>query len=314
MAQDYLHVDRTPKACPHGGRHKHGTPQAYNLDDCRCLPCAFADSERRTRLHREHAMGRFNRLVDAEPVRKHVNELRARGMGWKQIAREADVEASVVSRLLYGSVVRGKQYGPSKRMRPEKAEKLLAVQFGRPAVYRSVGTARRLQALMVNGWTMRELACRIGMEPGAFGPVVHGDRMVSRRTREAVERIYDELWDQAPPRRTPAEKLAYTRSVRYAASRKWAPTLAWDDNTIDDPDAKPDLGERSKRPGGHQLVDEVIENIEWIMDAEPYATAQRIAERLGDKRDTLLERLRRAERADLLERLERNRELSEHAA
>jgi hypothetical protein len=86
-------VDRTPKPCLHKRvNHQHGTRLAYILDRCRCLPCAAANSTyelRRTRL-KAYGRGTPSGWVDAAPVRAHVEQLCATGMGYKTVARTAN--------------------------------------------------------------------------------------------------------------------------------------------------------------------------------------------------------------------------------
>lgn len=68
-------------------------------------------------------------------------------------------------------------------------------------------------------------------------PAAPADALIMVSTRDAVRRLYDELsWTVPPPSRI------RSRAQRMAAARRWAPPLAWDDETIDDPKARPDRG------------------------------------------------------------------------
>ena len=72
---------------------------------------------------------------------------------------------------------------------------------------------------------------------------------VAPATARAVEDLYDRAW-QGPRRPS-------TASRRRAVTAGWAPPLAWDDDTIDDPAASP-AGVRSAaddRPDRHATAD-----------------------------------------------------------
>lgn len=106
-----------------------------------------------------------------------------------------------------------------------------------------VGTRRRIEALACMGWSMRALSRALGW---------HQDRLqvllsipgggVSPANRDRIAALYDELWDKRPPERTRSERISASRPRALAARNGWAPPLAWDDDTIEDPDATPDLG------------------------------------------------------------------------
>jgi hypothetical protein len=98
----------------------------------------------------------------------------------------------------------------------------------------ATGTRRRLQALATAGWSAQVIADLLGV-----GPKTHICRIragararVLRSTAQRVQALYDELWDRPGP-------SLYARN--YAAKRAWALPLAWDDDTIDDPAAAPNL-------------------------------------------------------------------------
>lgn len=246
-------VDRTPRPCLHPrARHEHGERNAYVLDGCRCLPCAAAASAYELERIRRHAYGRWDGLVDAGPAREHARALMAAGVGWKRIAAQAGVSTGAVSKLLYGDATRATPQGPSKRIRPEAAARILAVRadLADGATVDGVGTARRLQALVCGGWSQHKLAARLGVQPSNFTAVVYGRGGVTVATARAVDALYEELWNTAPPAESPGDRAAVTRARRLADWRGWAPALAWDEDTIDDPAATPVVTE----PAG---VDEV---------------------------------------------------------
>lgn len=264
-------IDRAPKPCLHPrANHQHGTRLAYCLDRCRCLPCAAANSEHAVRQHRQQAYGRtLTGLVDAEPVRAHVQAVLATGVGWKRVARVAKVHSSSVSRLLYGRAREGgRREPPTKRMRPAIARALLAVpipemqQLPGGVIVEGAGTARRLQALATVGWSIDRLATTRDIDRQSLDGALRG-RPVLARTAQAVAAAYEELWNRAPIPADRFEQGGITRTINRATRAGWLPPAAWDDDEIDDPAAQPILVDDAEE----DLVDEHA--IDLVLDAQP---------------------------------------------
>lgn len=237
-------VDRTPKTCRHKiAQHQHGTYVMYTLDRCRCLPCSTACSQYNADRERRLAYGTWEPFVDARPATEHLRALQAAGMGWKRAAAAAGVPESSVYPLLYGRPDRNGG-APRAKARRETVEALLAVpmptldDLGASTIVEGTGTRRRLQALICLGWSVQQLANRHGLDRQALdGALAH--RPVQAKTARAVRELYDDLWDQAPPETNHRERIAASRARRRAETMSWAPPLAWDDDTIDDPNALP---------------------------------------------------------------------------
>jgi transcriptional regulator with XRE-family HTH domain len=186
--------------------------------------------------NRQKLYGRWeSSRVPAEPIRQHVQALRAAGVGSRRVEELSGVSRSVIQALMNGRSIYGKQ--PSKTISAENAQRLLAVEAN-PAAGCPVditGTTRRLQALVAIGYTQSDIAARVGITPANATEMFHGNRSVLLSTAIKVRRIYEELSMRPGPSgaaRQRAKKLG------------WAPPLAWEDDTIDNPQAKPDLGER----------------------------------------------------------------------
>jgi len=243
-------VDRTPQSCLHPrANHQHGTRLAYCLDRCRCQPCCAANSEYEKQRSRAKAYGRPTTvLVDAEPVRAHVQAVLASGVGWKRLARVAQVHSSAVSRLLYGRRrPGGRQEPPTKRMRPEVAQALLAVptpevrQLPGGVTVDGTGTRRRLQALAIIGWSIGRLAVEADVDRQSLDGALAG-RPVLARNAQAVAAVYDRLWNRPPTASDRHQQGGITRTINQAKRADWASPLAWDDESIDDPQARPNRG------------------------------------------------------------------------
>jgi hypothetical protein len=88
-----------------------------------------------------------------------------------------------------------------------------------------------------------------------------------------------------------------------AERRGWSGPLAWDDDTIDDPNASPDTGERSHLPNGGsgRPGEHVVEDVQWYLDhVNRYATPQEVSDRFGYREpNSLYMVFKRAGRDDL---------------
>jgi transcriptional regulator with XRE-family HTH domain len=215
---------------------RHGTYAGYRIHGCRCYPCAAARSDYDDRRNRLIAYGQWKPFTDAEPVRAHVRSLRAAGLGRRRIARLAGVSPSVLNTLLYGKPGRE----PSARVRLRTAAALLALEPESAALadhqlVDATGFHRRTRALVAVGFSHAFLARRFGRTLANFlRPTDRVTVLTDRRARE----VYEELWNKDPLEYGMTAQAA-TRARNLAASRGWAPPQAWDDETIDDPKARP---------------------------------------------------------------------------
>lgn len=261
----------------------------YKLDGCRCYTCGYARALYEERRQRAIAYGTWQPFVDAEPVRQHVRDLQACGLGLRRIAEAAGVDRKRLQALLNGRSERGT--GPQEKVRPQIAAAILAVEpsfdmLGPKTVIDASGTRRRLQALVSLGWSQAKLADRLGWTPGNFGALMREPRTVVATARK-VRTLYDELWNQAPPEDSHRDKVAASRARNHARSRGWFPPMAWDDDTIDDPTAQPDRGGKVTRRQA------LAENAEELIIGQDY-TLEHAAERLGVTSDYLRDIRRKA--------------------
>lgn len=100
----------------------------------------------------------------------------------------------------------------------------------------AVGARRRLQALACIGWSYRALDHELQSARTATNlmtPSLH-NATVTRALHDRVSQVYDRLWA------TPSTAERSRRTMKYADRNGYAPPMAWDDDTIDDPDAVPD--------------------------------------------------------------------------
>ncbi|MCT7369419.1 hypothetical protein [Mycolicibacterium llatzerense] len=211
----------------------------------------------------------------ASLVAEHINQLRESGMSGTCIADQAGVAFSEVYHIIRGD--RG-------YVLSDVARKILAVrpvpmlEWSPGRQVPSIGSARRIQALVALGHTQADLAAEIGCYPNHI-PRIMRQPFVTVAFARAVDDVYRRLMF------TPAPERAASRRSRARAQRAgWAPPLAWDEDTIDDPTAEPDLG----RP---------VETREIVIDLRADGLSDaRIAEVLNLKVDSVQQAARRYER------------------
>jgi hypothetical protein len=256
---------------------KHGILTSYAKHGCRCDPCRAAAAKASKAWRRDNYLGVI-KLVDAKPLKDHVQMLMAAGMSFKAIA----LTAGYTSRnALADSMTRS-------RVRPSTMARVLAVRADsdnrRDAYTDATGSARRLQALAVNGWPTRNLAKQLGhKDPATIQHIASGKTPTIRlRTKDGIRDLYEQLWDQPGPSK---------RTADIAKAKGWLPALAWDDDLIDRPEHRPENVRRRGVSGGGSGV--TLEDIEEARE-QGYGTAEQIGWRLGVSRDAVQQILSRA--------------------
>lgn len=240
---------------PHSGGTPllHGRHSTYTHHKCRCIPCTVAMNAWEAHRRRQTAYGRWQPYVSAIPIRTHVRTLIAAGMTWNQIATAASVNRRVITHLMLGA---GPGRPPARRMRPGNAHAILAVPIpAQPpadghAITDPTGPRRKLQALVSGGWPLRHLARQAHLDLHTVSDCIHGRGQVRAGTAYAIHVLYGQLWNADPA--TAGVRAQDVRNAhRLAASRRWAPPLAWDDDSINDPAAQPDWTGRCGSTGGY---------------------------------------------------------------
>lgn len=277
----------------------HGTRKCYAAG-CREAACVTAFRRWRKGYDIRVLRAGGPLKVPAEPVRRHVEMLNER-MTLEAIAAVSGISARAIR------TIASSQF---ETVRPRTAARILAVKpDAMPDGHwiSSVGATRRVQALQTLGWTLAKLNGHLGnLSDGnghlrgiASGNANHVHVAYHRR----ICALYEQLWDCLPEPASYHERAAITSTKRRAAARGWAPPLAWDDDTIDDPDATP----TGLTDDGHECT---VDKVEWWLTIEPMATAQQCADRFGLSRAAVQQACGRAGRSDLLAQLARNVELA----
>lgn len=204
---------------------------------------ALSEATRRwaRRRRRLIAYGRWQPFVDAEPVRQHVLSVRAdTGMSFANLAVATNVGIGTLEHLIYGC----SGYPPATQIRPESASALLAYwpaldDYIDGAVVDATGTRRRMQALAAIGWAAPAVHQRIDFVNVRTIANLKGRKLVTARLARAVRDFY--LTVCGSPAEAHGVAAATAKQARTLAQRnQWAAPSAWDDETIDDPDAGPE--------------------------------------------------------------------------
>jgi hypothetical protein len=226
---------RETRECTHPqARHQHGTRTAYVKDRCRCTDCTAANTAASRTVTRARIYGRWQPYVDAGPVREHIAALRAAGIGVERIAQLAGLSVSHIRELADHG--RGGSPG-TQRVRPSTATRILAIAIddahrAQHSRVDATGTRRRLQALIAIGWPTELLAAQLGRRPNSLCRSMTGES-VTARTAHDVATLFEQLWNNRPPRTTSEQRAAADAARVHAAARGWLPPLAWDDIDTD---------------------------------------------------------------------------------
>lgn len=178
----------------------------------------YCEPHYRRRLH----TGRYG-YRDAARAREHVARLRALGWTWQAIADAAGLSTWVAHNI---------HRGRTKRVLAESEAALLRITPVRMNSHRGVsaiGARRRVQALAWMGWPCWRIEQRVGCKRRTLTRELSRGR-ISITLAHRVADVYEQLSTIPGPSRVTAGK---------ARGLGFAPPLAWDDETIDNPRARP---------------------------------------------------------------------------
>ena len=195
---------------------------------CKRPSCHRAGIRRRQGFCNPHYELADRGYVDAGPVRDHITQLHAVGHSWAEIAKQAGISRSGLDRT------RDASYSAALKV---TAARVLAIpmRVGHTATIDATGTVRRLRALTAIGWSIPLLAKEVGLTPSTLENHLHRSTVSTSRAGE-IAQLFSRLQMTPGP----------SKRLRTLASQKgWHPPFAWDEDTIDNPAAAPDLGGKS---------------------------------------------------------------------
>jgi hypothetical protein len=240
-----------------------------------------AKARRRRKLAARHGPA----WVDPAPAREHIARLQAdHGISLAAVGRLAGIQTSMVEHLCNPGHSQYRRW-----ITRDTARRILDARFDLDQLddrmqIDVIGTQRRIRALCRVGWSQILIAERLGISPKAVGFYLNPNRRyVTARVARSIRDLYAEL----ESRRGPSET-----SARWAASRGWPPPIAWDDDTIDHPDTRPDVS-CLVRPSTRAAGD-VLDDVRWVLAHEPHLTKAQVATRLRMEPDAVSAALTRA--------------------
>lgn len=211
---------------PHGTPSRGRGSQAAGRPSCPCPPCRKAARTYNKQMRYLASTGR-SRLVDAAPARDHLRTLIDNGDAISVIAEQLGRPRSTIASLANN---------PRTRITRVLADQILAIRPGKASACNrsvaSVGTTRRMRALVALGHPVRVIAETAGIEYSTASYLLNGHpNTVHYELTQRVASAY---------RRLSGTAGSHVRSLRRAQREAWAPPAAWDDETLDDPNAEAD--------------------------------------------------------------------------
>lgn len=217
---------------PANSRVKHGDPTCadYGCKRDECLEARRKKQKRNKFLLQSGRPG----MVNAGRAADHLTKFRKAGLRDSEIIQMVCIPRSTFYRVMRGE--------PLTR---RSEQRILSVPVPPPtgeirtlAAVDATGTHRRLKALMWLGWPPRVLEERLDVHADWTERSLTKRKRVTLVTEARVRSIYDEWWN-LQPERAGVEPSSAESTRMYARSLGWDGPLAWDDDTIDDPNALP---------------------------------------------------------------------------
>ena len=248
---------------------------------CRRPECVERNRAYQRSRYRRQGYGTWQPLVDAEPARQHIGQLRKIGHSLPNIEKAARISAATLHRILYDGTNKR-----ARRIRPEVAERILSIPLTPPpikphTIIDATGTRRRLQALVSMGWTLNALGPQLGFHSRRLTDLIHADQVLASTARRIADGYRTVQTRDPRDHGVPARSINMARNL--AAREGWHGPLAWDD--IDDPAAKPEKVRRS-RAKAHSRRPADATRVAQLTAAGK--SAQQIADQLGCHKRTVV--------------------------
>lgn len=197
----------------------------------RCRRCHRQVKYSRTLCETHFSAIGHHGYVDAGPTRERIALLRSRGYSRKELSERSGISGKTLD---------------CRRDRIQVTTERAIMSIPVPdsvidanAWIPVIGTIRRIQALVAFGWPQSHIAEHAGLDNRQISRIVLGNHSrISTHYAVRIAATYDEL--QLVP--GPCD-----RSRRRANKQGWPPPFSWDEDAIDNPDAKPCAGKHEPR-------------------------------------------------------------------
>lgn len=184
---------------------------------------------------RRRNTGDWAGFMPADEVNAHIERLRASGVSLLRIAAISGMSRAGV-----------RQLRQRERVWRVNGEKILAIDpvgvgdTEDSGFVPALGSRRRLRALAAVGFTQTYLAERLGLTTTWLYNLLHErTSQVRVSTARRIDAVFRELQLAVPP-----PSAGSTVARQRARAQGWALPLAWDEDTIDDPNAQPSEAKR----------------------------------------------------------------------
>lgn len=181
---------------------------------------------------------------DAASVAAHIRALNDAGVGSPRLAELTGINEATIQRLARG-LHRPYQRTADAIFRvqvPDIPQRAKIASPGRRIPI--LGSTRRVQALVANGWTLHQISRDHGIERSVLTHIATGSQTwVFARTAMDIAAIFA---------RMQMVRGSSAKAFNRARREGWPPPLCWDEETIDDPAAQPDwsaVARHAPRPG-----------------------------------------------------------------
>ncbi|WP_333745781.1 hypothetical protein [Streptomyces sp. IBSBF 2950] len=174
------------------------------------------------------------RMARSLPAAARVRALHHVGLTDREIIARARITAQQLRRAGRGDLI-GWEVERRILALPIPNEASLYEQIGRP-----IGARRRIRALRALGWPLRDLAAALDWPIHKVGTIL-AERPIYIADFLAVCALYDQRWTWIPEEHgIPADEAEQARLA--AELGQCVSPLAWDDEALDDPKARPRTG------------------------------------------------------------------------
>lgn len=206
---------------------RHGEYRGYlqhrKEDEEPCDACITAAFKRNKAMKRRLDAGIRHRVPIGEEA-------------WRALTTIQPLSLSLATGIKRGTIIKLRRRASGPDGIVMLATRTAILQSYRQAVT-PVGLARRLQAITAMGWSMKVIADETPFTVDAFKRVRRGvsRQFVQHELGECIIAAFEKYgMTPAPGSRSSA------RTRKWANTKGWLTALVWDDETIDDPDARPD--------------------------------------------------------------------------
>ena len=224
----------------------HGNPYTYYGRKCRCLPCLDAAVAYQRNLRRQKAYGRFQSVyVPVDRARTRIEEYRAMGLSYKQIAKMCGVAEPTIYSTIEGYAEK-RNLKKKASIHKDSEEKIMNAKLDLTllnprALISTRGFIRRFQALARLGYRAPGIAKRMGIDDSNLRHILDNDKVSVAHFRSMMK-IYSELFDRPAIATRGYDKGWIERQKREALAKGWAHPFEWGNIDFDE---FPDLDVRA---------------------------------------------------------------------